>query len=733
MLWTIHTYAQQVKGVVLEDDGKGNFSPLAGASIHWLGTGKGTVTDTNGVFAIGRDSSSSHLIVSYVGYTPDTLHINKETEIKVILASSKMLREVEISTRVQTSYISMLDPMRTQLINEKELMKAACCNLSESFETNPSVDVAFTDAVTGVKQIQMLGLSGIYTQITSENMPGTRGLSGYYGLGFTPGPWIEGIQLTKGAGSVANGYESMAGQINVELRKPDKADRVYFNAYQNDMGRSEANLNLNHKLNSKWSTGLLLHGSGTYLKNDFNKDGFLDIPLGFQVNAVNRWKYENNGWIAQFGVKLLNDEKTSGQENFKASRDKGDTLVYGVNIRTQRYEGFGKVGYVFPQKKYKSIGLMVSAMNHNQDAYFGITTYNGKQQTLYGNLIYQSIIGNSFHKFRTGISSMTDVYDEHFNQRAFKRTEYVTGAFYEYTYTHLNRYDIVVGLRGDYHNMFGFIPTPRIHAKYNLSSRTVLRASVGRGFRTANIFAENTSIFVSSRQLVLDADTNNANRAYGLKPEISWTSGISLAHEFKLNGRDGNIVVDFYRSDFENQVVIDLDKNPQQVWIYNLQGRSYSNSAQAEVNYEIFKRFDVRVAYRWLDVKTTYHGMMLQKPLLSEHRAFVNLAYETRSKWKFDYTISWNGAKRIPQTTGNPAELKVPAVSPDFIQMHAQVSKTFNKHFDAYIGMENITDYRQKNLIVEANNPFGRYFDASLVWGPVVGRMTYVGIRYKLK
>lgn len=755
--FSLYAQSKYVRGVVLEETQKGKFIPIVGAPVIWLGTSDGTVTDTNGVFKLPVSEhilmghSEAKLMISYIGFKSDTLDVKNTDLIRVVLSQSgsKELQEVEITERINSSYINALEPLNTKTMSEKELFKAACCNLSESFETNPSVDVSFADAVSGAKQIQMLGLSGIYTQMTNENLPGTRGLAANFGLGFIPGPWVESIQVTKGVGSVANGYESMAGQINVELKKPDitpkTGERVYVNAYVNDFGRYEANLNYTQKISPKWATTTLLHANTQQGKIDQNGDGFLDIPLGTQFNGISRWKYDNNGWMLQFGVKALKDNRIGGQTDYNEATDKGTTNRYGLGLNTERIEGFTKIGYIFPQKKYKSVGFMASVLNHSNDNYYGLTKYKANQQSIYANLIYQSIIGNTIHKYRVGTSYLLENYNENFKTQlfnpsdlTFKRTESVVGAFAEYTWTPIPQFTAIAGLRGDYHNLFGFFLTPRIHAKYDITENTQIRVSAGRGQRTANILAENTSVFASSRQVVITPSAfGSSGSAYGLRPEIAWNYGISLSQVFRLDNRKGNFTVDFYRTDFQNQVVVDYDKNPQQINFYNLSGSSYSNSVQAEIDYELFKRFDIRLAYRFYDVNTTYSDALLQRPLISRDRAFINLAYETKSKFKFDYTLNWNGTKRIPNTALNPTIYRKNTNSPDYFMMNAQVSKSFGdtqkNWWDIYVGVENILDFRQNDLIIASESPFNPYFDTSLIWGPVIGRMIYGGVRYKLK
>lgn len=724
---------QTITGVVLEETVKGKLNPIAGATVKSLHSNEYFVTDSTGVFRV-QTNLPTHLLISYVGFQSDTISIRNPDMITMILKNSATgnLKEVIVTSRPPSTYVSTLSILNTLNMGSRELAKAACCNLSESFETSPSVDVSYSDAVTGIKQIQLLGLSGNYTQLLTENVPEIKGLQGSYGLTFIPGPWIESIQLTKGTGSVVNGYESIAGQINVEEKKPDNMDRFYLNTYTNTMGRLEANLNYAQKLNDKWSTALLTHANGVIIKNDVNKDGFLDIPTGRQYNVINRWKYmNNNGWIAQFAVKALNDKRVAGQTGFNPSTDKLTTNSYGVGINTEQYTFTGKLGYVFPQHKYKSLGLIFSGNVFNNSSYYGVRIYNANQKTAYANFIYQSIIGTTDHKFRTGISFINENFNEAIDDVNYKRNEIVPGAFFEYTYNAPEKFSAVAGLRLDYHNLYGLITTPRLNLKYDFTTKTNLRLSAGSGYRVANIFAENSGAFVSSRQHEI---LNPANRyGYGLDPEKAWNFGMNLIHNFKINNRSGSVALDAYHTRFTNQTVVDLDASPRKIQFYNLDGKSYSNSLQAELNYELIRKFDVRLAYRWLDVKTTYHGRQLEKPFVAKHRAFLNLAYETNNKWKFDYTTQWLSSKRLPDTQSNPAPLRIGARSPSYIQMAAQITKAFSPVWEVYAGGENLTNYRQQNPILDAANPFGQYFDGSMVWGPVTERMIYLGLRFKIK
>jgi outer membrane receptor for ferrienterochelin and colicins len=721
-----------LQGKVMGESGEHGTMALVGASVYWAGTTTGTITDEKGHFELAQQPGNQKMVVSFVGFRNDTIWVNNQPFVDVTLTESLLLGEVQVVHRQKTTAISMIDPLKIEKIGEGELLKAACCNLSESFETNPSVDVSFTDAITGTRQIMMLGLAGPYTQITRESMPDIRGLSSIYGLTYIPGPWVESIQLIKGTGTVANGFESMAGQINVELRKPEQADKVYLNLFGSKEGRLEANANFTHRLQNNWSTGLLLHGSTNNAKVDHNSDGFLDNPLGNNLIALHRWKYQNpDGMEFQAGIKGTYSEKTGGQINFdpSAGESQNENYIWGMQITTERVEGWAKTGKVL-NAQGRSIGLQLSGTYHDQSSYYGLNDYDGRQQSFYANLLYQDILGNTNHQFRTGASFQYDDYNESFNDTSFDRMETVPGVFFEYTYKYLEKLSTVAGLRADYHNMYGLFFTPRLHARYAPLERTVFRISAGRGQRTNSILAENTGLMASSR--TFDFSGGHANYPYGLEPEVAWTIGGSFTQAFHLDYREGYVSFDFFRTDFQNQVVVDLE-DPRKVSFYNLDGASYSNSFQAQVDYEIIPRLDGRLAYRWYDVKTTYDGKLLEKPLVANNRAFLNLAYHTRDFWKFDFTLNWQGEKRIPPTFQNPMEYRLESYSPSFFTMNAQVSKTWWDKFEVYAGAENLLNFKQPNPIVASNDAFGPNFDASMIWGPVMGRNIYAGLRLRIK
>lgn len=617
-------------------------------------------------------------------------------------------------------------------ISDKELLKAACCNLAESFETNATVDVSYANAVSGTKQLKMLGLDQKYILLTKELLPEIRGVSNAYGLNFIPGRWIESIQLVKGAGSVTNGYESIAGHINTELYKSDKKEKTSLNFYGDINTRFEGNFVHVDKINDKWAQSILLHGNTITEKQDHNDDGFLDQPIGRGVNLSYLLSYndlEKSGLGSHFGVNYVNDHRLGGQTNFSERDDKLSTNSYGIGIDIQRFQFWNKTGYIFKGKPYQSIGWMNQFTYHEQNSYFGLRSYDAEQKTYYSNLIFESIIGHTGHKYKTGFSFLYDHYDERYNLISYKRNENVPGAFFEYTYLG-DKLTLVAGARLDFHNLAGTQFTPRLNVKYDLTPKTILRASAGRGFRTANIFADSQAYFASNRQINI---INNGGDIYGLKPEIAWNYGLSLSREFRIFGRKSTVVADFFRTDFKDQVVMDLDNSPQTILFYNLDGKSYANSFQIQWDLQPLRRFDVRMAYKNYDTRTDFLSGSKELPFTARNRGFLNLAYSTMKnsegqQWSFDSTLQWVGKQRLPDSSTNPAQFQYPAYGKSYFQLNAQVAHNFNKNIRMYVGGDNLLSYTQKNPIIDAKDPFSNYFDGGMVYAPVMPANFYIGL-----
>ena len=733
ILLPVFSIAQQkLEGEILDKKSV----PLEGVSVYWLNTKIGTTTNENGLFSIPYKSIYKKLVVSYVGYKTDTITINNLQKIKHYLTQSNELDEIKIVSKKQATQKSFLQTTNVFTVNSAELLKAACCNLAESFETNPSIDVHFSDALTGTKQIQMLGLKSPYLQITQENIPSIRGASQVFGMTFTPGTWIESIQITKGAGSVINGFESISGQINTELVKPFSDNRFFLNSYGNFSGRLEINTHFNQKVSEKWQTGFYVHGNLRNQKNDRNDDGFLDNPLMNQINVMNRWQYLNpeKGWVSFINFRYMTDSKQTGEVAFDPQIHKGGNSIWGSEIETERLDVSAKIGYVFPELPYQSFGFQLAYSAHNQDSYFGLQTYDIQHNSIYSNLLFSSIIGDTRNKFTTGFSFTHDSYEELVNTNNFLRDETSGGAFFEYSYDDLETFSLQAGLRVDTHNLLGTFVTPRLHVRFVPWEKSALRFSVGQGRKSANIFAENQQLFASARQINIQ---NAGGRIYGLDPEVAWNYGVSLLQGFRLFEQKGNITFDYYRTHFQNQVVVDWE-NPREISFYNLDGESFANSFQVELNYNFQENFTTRIAYKYYDIQVDYTSGRLTKPLIPSHRFFTNVGYETTQKdnggqWKFDLTYNFLGEQRLPNTSINSNANQLGDFANGYSLLNFQMTKVFSKTFEMYLGGENLTNVQQENPILASDNPFGPEFDSTIIFAPVFGRMFYAGLRYKIK
>lgn len=642
------------------------------------------------------------------------------------------LGTVTITSSVAASAMDRKSAGLQMNISDKELLRAACCNLSESFETNATVDVSYSNAVSGTKQLKMLGLDQKYVFMSKELLPEVRGITSSYGLNFIPGRWIQGIQLVKGAGSVTNGYESIVGHINTELYKSDHESKTSLNFFGDVESRLEGNFVHNDAINEKWTQSILLHGNALLDKKDHNNDGFMDQPIGRGLNLSYLLNYNdlmNFGLATHFGVSYVNDHRLGGQVDFNEKYDKLTTNNYGIGVDIQRFQFWNKTGFVFPGKPYQSIGWMNQFTYQEQDSYFGLRTYDADQKTFYSNLIFESILGHTGHKYKTGLSFLYDNYDELYNLISYKRDETSPGAFAEYTYSG-DKLTVVAGARVDFHNLAGTQFTPRLNLKYDITPKTILRASAGKGFRTANVFAESQAYLASNRQIQI---MDNGGDIYGLDAEIAWNYGLSLQQEFRLFGRKSTVIADFFRTDFQNQVVIDLDNSPQSILFYNLEGKSYANSFQVQWDFQPIRRLEARLAYKYYDTQTDYLSGSKELPFTPQHRGFLNLNYSTLrqaagQQWTFDTTLQWIGEQRLPDSSSNPAQFQSKEYGESYFLLNAQIARHFNKVIRVYVGADNLLSYTQEKAIIDAQNPFGNYFDGGMIYAPVMPVNVYFGI-----
>ena len=728
ILFPFLSKSQSISGTVFGNDVNGK-QPLPGVNVVWEGTSEGTASQPDGSFKLKKKSDQHMLVFSFVGYESQTIHVYDDDPLEVVLQPNLELEEVTVIKKDRGTYLSVINPIQTESISGAELHKAACCNLAESFETNPSVDVSYSDAVTGAKQIKLLGLDGTYSQLQVENIPNLRGLATTLGLTYIPGPWLESIQVSKGAASVLNGYESIAGQINAEMKKPDSNEKLFLNAYGNNEGRYEFNGNTNIKVKGDTlTTGIFVHASDLSKENDHNHDGFLDSPLSTTYEVANRWKYNNHkGGMAQAGVTLLWDDRMGGQVGANRTMTPSVDNPYGVNIKNNRVDAFFKSGIV-SRDNHRALAVLTNFTRHETDSYYGLTNYDADETRFYGSVIYtQDLDEAAIHVLNSGASYIYDGFNENLYNQDVQRTEKVPGLFTEYTFKPSENLTFMAGIRADFHNIFGNFVTPRMHFRYHFADHFTLRTSAGKGYRTANVISENTYMLANSRPVSWTEDAMQ---------EEAWNYGFAFIQNYTLLGRDMTINAEFFRTNFQSKLILDRETSADYILLLPSTDKAYANSLQFDVRWQPIERLDLLLAYRVNDIKETIGGELKEAPLTSDYKGLINLNYTTNlKKWMFDYTIQFNGGGRIPYVYENGMEGM--NMSHDFAEfspytiMNAQVTKYF-RYWNIYLGVENLTDFTQRNPIDGADDPFGPEFSATNIWGPTMGRKIYLGLRFNL-
>jgi outer membrane receptor for ferrienterochelin and colicin len=708
---------------------------LPSAVLYFADTQVFTTTDIEGHFTIVRPSNARLLVASYVGYHNDTIYIADDIRrVDFVLQMSHQLAELVVRGRQRGTYLSRITPIQTEVITKAGLQKMACCNLAESFENSASVTVSFADAVSGARQIQMLGLSGIYTQMLYENVPAMRGVAGAFGWNYVPGPWLESIHVSKGTSSVVNGYESTTGQINLEFKKPNDTETLFLNLFASDDGRLESNLTTATPVGKNLWTGLMIHGSTEQTEHDKHGSGFMDMPKTQLVNLYNRWVYDNHEREieSRTDIRFLHDRREGGQTSEHKEHTIGD--LYKIDIENRNFSVSNKTGFMFGHKEGQSIGIINSFTNHEIDAIYGKKTFDTQQYSWYTNVLISSFLYNTNHRYVVGGSFTYDSYNQRYGDElngtlptSLSRNEIIPGAFAQYTYSYLEKIIAIVGLRSDYNSHFKrWLFTPRTNIKYNITDDLIFRASAGRGFRSPNVISENIGLLASSRRFYVHNISN-------LHIEKAWNYGTNLTFYFPMpKDKNLSIGIDYYRTEFQNQIIVDLECNKTEVHFENLQGKSYANAFQLDINATFLKGFDIYTAFRLNDTKITYrNGLKFDKPLVSKYRGLINLSYATNfEKWKIDLTAQINGKSRIPNLESISYE-EINNWSPIYPLYYAQITKK-TKRLDIYVGCENILDYKQKNPIFNSHDPFGTEFDASIIWGPLMGRKFYAGMRLRL-
>ena len=731
LLFPFGILAQTISGTVTNDSKE----PLMGASVHWLDTNIGVTTDNKGGFEItAKDPSNKKLIASYIGHASDTIEVTQQSYVAFRLRESETLGEVVIQRRRDGVIISDYSAIKTEQITQTELAKAACCDLAGCFETQTTVQPHTTNVITNSKELRILGLSGVYNQVLIDGFPMIQGLSYTYGISSIPGTLVDNIYVSKGANSVLQGYESISGQINIETKEPDNTDHLLLNAYLNSFMEKHLNANYAFKV-GPWSSLAAFHTVQPADKIDRDDDNFLDLPLLTRYMVFNKWNYGNDqnwGWNSRIGLRYTNEQRIGGQTSFDPKTDKGSNSVYGQSVHLHQPEIWTKTGYRLNDTN--NFVLFASAFHHDQNSYFGTVKYDAQQTHFYGNIQYEFNYSN--HDLKTGISyrhlnineaiAFTDTALPRTYAGNYQNTENIPGLFAENTMQFFDeKLTWIAGVRADHHNQFGFQFTPRTLLKYDLAPQTIVRANVGTGWRTVNLFSENIGLLVSSRDIIF---------AEELQPEEAVNFGVNLTQKFETANTklSGYFSADYYRTHFQNQLFPDYDTNPTVAIIQNFTGTSVSNGFQAELFLKIYNRFEFKTGYNFLDVYRAVEGGKELLPFNSRHKLMTSFSFKPlTNKFHFDMNVHWYGEQRLPDTQSNPVEFRRPDFSEPYTIVNAQFTYYFN-NFEVYAGCENIFDFRQKQPILSWEDPFSPYFDTSSVWGPTRGREAYVGVRFRL-
>jgi len=643
--------------------------------------------------------------------------------------SAEVLNEVTVKSR--RGLYKLGGATNSELITASELKRAACCNLGESFTTNPSVDVNYNDAATGARQIRLLGLSGSYVQFLTENIPNFRGAASPYGLGYVAGPWMQSIQVSKGASSVKNGYESITGQINVEMKKPQADPQLSVNMYYDIMNKLEANVDGNWHFGPEWSAGLLTHFENGFSSHDANSDGFADMPQVRQLALMPRVAYLGRSYVFQAAGRYIDERRTGGQLEGHA-HPAGNMPLYRIQLDTRRWEAFAKNALMYDRDNDGNVALIISGSGHSQDVLYGLRLCDIDQHEFYASAMFERKWSER-HALSTGIQTNYDHYRYHTlldpaataAADTYSEHEAVAGAYAQYTYNLDERLVAMAGLRYDWSDLYGSMLTPRMHLRYNLAADLSLHASAGRGYRSPHPLAEYSYLLASSRRMEISGH---------LRREAAWNFGVGGSWTLRPLQKKTTLSAEYYHTTFSSQLMANLDRDPHAVYIYSSQGRSYSHSLQLELSVDLLAELNLTAAWRLTDVKAAYYGDGLQqKPLTPRNKGLFTLGWSPNmGLWQFDISCAINGSGRMPQPyTLADGSLSWPERYNTFAQLNAQITRNF-RHWAIYLGGENLTAYRQKNPVIGASDPWGPDFDATMVYGPLQGAMIYVGFRYNI-
>ena len=624
----------------------------------------------------------------------------------------KRLDEVSIGARRSEGVTRMGGAVNGQQLGQDELFRAACCNLGESFVSNPSVDVNYSDAAVGARQIKLLGLSGQYVQMLVEGLPLTGGAVQPYTLDYVPGAWMRSIAVSKGTSSVKQGYQSITGQIDVEYLKPDEEQGLLLNLYGDSRLRSEANMVANVHLGKYLSTELVGHWEHDFMHHDADGDGWHDFPNVSQLHMQNRWKYRRGRYVMHAGVGYLANERLGGQTG-------DDTGRFAAEVSVRRLEAYMKHALLLDKEHNTNVALTATAGTYDMQTLFGHRSNPFGQRNMTSQLMLEHDFTDA-HSVSTGLSVNAERYE-----MGDGWSEVTPGAYAQYTFKPDYRFTLMAGLRADrFYSSAAethWFVTPRLHAKWVAADWVTLRASAGKGYRSVHALAENNNLMASGRTLDIPLF---------LVPEEAWNSGVSAVFYIPAGGNSVTVNAEYYFTDFLHQAVIDYDSDPLALSVYDLTGRSFSHTVQVDASYPLADELEATVAFRYNKVMCTYGNQLLEKPLQSRYKGLVTFAWKPMmGLWQVDVTLQLNGPGRMPTPyTLADGTLSWEREFPAYPQLNMQVTREF-RHLSIYVGGENLTNYRQPHPVVGADNPWANTFEPTMIWGPVHGIMAYAGVR----
>lgn len=745
-LFTLSLTAQSttaIEGTVIDSDDYA----MTGATVRWI-DGGGTTVDVDGKFTLAPEAGKTTFVISFLGFASQEFRADTLTgPIAVtLLEEGSTLGEIEVVARDAGATGSIFNTRNVERIGAKELRKAPCCSLAESFENSPVVDLSYGDPLTGRREIQMLGLRGNYTQLTLEKRPMLDGLAAPFALDLIPGPWVSGIQIGKGSGSLESGAQGMNGEINSELIKPTDGPKLYLNAFAGSQGRGELNAITNQQIGKSLWLGAMAHGSFTESNHDRDFDRFKDMPdRRTGVGMLRLFRKSDDNWEGQWNILGVRDRRSAGQQDV---HDHGQptTDPYIIEQDNRRVEAWGKTGYYGFNKPHQSIGFIYSGSYHKLNNLYGRKVHQGEQMSGYFSTMYHTRIANDNHQIAIGGTARVDDFTETFTGRDVSRSENTVGVYGEYTFSweesregaDFRAFTAILGLRADRHNLGGNQFSPRLNLKYNPTEKAAIRFSAGRGWRSPNVLVDNLNWLPSSRVVTLETEDNevdNSNPGF-LGLESSWNYGINVTQDFTLGGREGQLMFDAFRTIFTDQIIVDAEQDITSLRLYQLDGTSRANSLLLSLTYELLPLIDIKLAYKYNDVQQTYATNGLREvPLTPRHRALATIGYDGK-RFKAHLNYHWTGEQRlidfddIPETIFLPHPQRTPA----FGLLSVNFTYVANGRTEYYLGSENLTNLTQRNAIIGAWEPFdGGYFDASQVYQPLFGRLIYAGVRYTIE